>query len=56
MPIPNDRVIIYKEDLEYYRKLEIELDCLDAHGVDNWRGYGDAMSEAAKILEEREDE
>ena len=63
MPIPNDRVIIYKRDLDHYKavekqfeELDIKMDCLEACGVDNWCGYGEAMSEAYKIIEGEDNE
>jgi len=38
---------------EEYRKAYFELQALEAHGVDNWEGYGEAM---ATIYDEDEED
>jgi len=41
-----------------YRKLtlrDLELDCLESHGVDNWDGYPGAMGEYIQLMNEREE-
>lgn len=47
-----DKVEITKD--EYYRLkvAELELDLLNAAGVDNWQGYGEGFEDFAKLKEE----
>lgn len=36
-----------------YREAYLKLQVLEAHGVDNWEGYDDAMSE---LFDDKEDD
>lgn len=49
---PYDVVVIPKYILESLRADQAKLNALEAAGVDNWQGYGEAMS----ALEDEEEE
>ena len=40
-----DNISLSKSEYEELMKASIFLDSLEAHGVDNWAGYGDAYDE-----------
>lgn len=40
-----DSILLSKSEYEELMKAGIFLDSLEAHGVDNWAGYGDAYDE-----------
>ena len=40
-----DNVLLSKSEYEELMKASIFLDSLEAHGVDNWVGYGDAYED-----------
>ena len=40
-----DVVRISRQEYEHLKDRAYKLDCLEAHGVDNWEGYDDAMDE-----------
>lgn len=50
--LPYDVVIVPKYILEVLRSDQAKLNALEAAGVDNWPGYGEAMS----ALEDEEEE
>ena len=41
----DDNIILSKNEYEELMKANIFLDSLEAHGVDNWAGYGDAYDD-----------
>jgi hypothetical protein len=43
LDIPNEYEVIHKIDLELMIEAWNKLDALEAYGVDNWEGYGEAM-------------
>lgn len=43
-----ETVTITVKEYEYLIGRDYCLDCLEAHGVDNWSGYGEAMDEWRK--------
>ena len=51
MPESN-KIVVNKSAYEILLAKEAKLEALEAHGVDNWTGYGDAM----EYLEELENE
>lgn len=38
-----EMITVTKEDYDSLVDAQLFLDCLEAEGVDNWQGYGDAM-------------
>lgn len=40
-----ETVTITKQEYEHLLEYAEKFSCLEAHGVDNWGGYGDAMQE-----------
>ena len=40
-----DNILLSKSEYEELMKASIFLDSLEAHGVDNWAGYGDAYDD-----------
>lgn len=45
----DDNIILSKNEYEELMKASIFLDSLEAHGVDNWVGYGDAHDDFEAI-------
>lgn len=43
--ISRELFVYLHNQFEYFADIESKLDCLMEYGVDNWCGYGDAMSE-----------
>jgi hypothetical protein len=41
----HERLLALTQELQDLRSRVAELDMLEAHGVDNWEGYSDAMRE-----------
>lgn len=41
----DDNIVLSKNEYEELMKASIFLDSLEAHGVDNWVGYGDAYDD-----------
>lgn len=48
-----ETITIAKSEYERLRKAELKLIALEAHGVDNWPYYDDAMEDYEAKLEER---
>ena len=53
-PVPYNKIVstdnitlvyVPEKDLEALKSASAELDALHAWGVDNWEGYGDALSD-----------
>ncbi|WP_315729922.1 hypothetical protein [Bradyrhizobium sp. SZCCHNRI2010] len=44
-PNGSKEVTIPKSEYEALIQASIKLSCLEKHGVDNWTGYDDAMSD-----------
>lgn len=42
VPVPDDMIVIPKEEYEMLRENDRFLDALEAAGVDNWEGYSTA--------------
>ena len=51
-----ETVTISKLRLQDLEHSELKLSCLETHGVDNWVGYEDAMSDYFDMIEMEETE
>ncbi|HLO11549.1 MAG TPA: hypothetical protein VK190_04770 [Pseudoneobacillus sp.] len=51
-----ETVTISKKEYESLLQDSRKLNRLEAYGVDNWVGYGDAMSDSMQLFCEEEDE
>jgi len=49
-------VTITIEEYDRLLKSELQLECLEGMGVDNWDGFDDAMEEYRRISKEMDDE
>lgn len=47
-----DIITISKEQYDYLIERDAKLSALENHGVDNWSGYSDAMTELDEWNEE----
>ena len=48
-----EMVLISKAEYESLQEDSLRLSFLEAHGVDNWCGYGEAMFDFESIFEEK---